>query len=144
MDHGISWGALVGWQDTDINAFITSSYATGNVDGGTTPGRADSTGQLTGIARASTESYGFGMKMRGGDSGFSDGNPKPQVDDGMSGMRDTTVNELTAANAGDSWKSGIDDVWEWDFGSNTQAPALSVDFNGDGTRSVAEFGTQPR
>ena len=32
----------------------------------------------------------------------------------------------------------------WDFGTDSQYPALSVDFDVDGSPSVAEFGTQPR
>ena len=32
----------------------------------------------------------------------------------------------------------------WDFGTDMQYPALKVDFGGNGTASVAEFGTQPR
>ena len=30
----------------------------------------------------------------------------------------------------------------WDFGTATQYPVLKVDFNGDGTATAAEFGTQ--
>ena len=32
----------------------------------------------------------------------------------------------------------------WDFGTNSEYPALRVDFDRSGTSSVAEFGTQPR
>ena len=48
---------------------------------------------------------------------------------------------------------GVDDGTEagdaaadnpWDFGTDMQYPALQVDFDRDGTASVAEFGNQPR
>ena len=48
---------------------------------------------------------------------------------------------------------GVDDGTEagdatadnpWDFGTNSEYPALRVDFNVNGTPSVVEFGTQPR
>ena len=38
--------------------------------------------------------------------------------------------------------TNVDDVW--DFGSDLEYPVLKVDFDGNGTPSVAEFGTQPR
>ena len=55
------------------------------------------------------------------------------VDDGLAvGVDDGTA-------AGDPT---ADDLW--DFGTDSEYPALKVDFNVDGAPSAAEFGTQPR
>ena len=52
------------------------------------------------------------------DNGFARG-----VDDG-SAAGDTTADD------------------PWDFGTSSQYPVLKVDFDGDGTAGVAEFGSQ--
>ena len=55
------------------------------------------------------------------------------VDNGLA----VGVDDGTAAGDSDT-----DDPW--DFGTDSEYPELKVDFNVDGTPSVAEFGTQPR
>ena len=111
---GSDRGGLVG----DNDGTITASYFDSTTSGITTGDEAQTTSQL----QTPTE-YGTGTAIYSGwnidvDNGFTRG-----VDDG-SAAGDTTADD------------------PWDFGTSSQYPVLKVDFNGDGTAGVAEFGSQ--
>ena len=126
-------GGLVGLQE---GGSITASYATGAAAGG--DGGNDNVGGLVGQqgeGGSITASYGFGGVMDGEVKG-SDGSPKP---DGVS-----TAAQLTADNAGSSWDdAGSNTLGAWDFGTETQIPALQyADYDGDGdVFACADFPT---
>ena len=122
-------GGLVGKQDSGSS--ITASYATGTAGGGA--GDNDFVGGLVGQQGGSvTASYGFGEAQGGGGSVGSD---KP---DGVE-----TAAQLTAANAGMSWNDVGSNTWgAWDFGDETQIPALNYadyDDGGGGVFACADF-----
>ena len=108
---GDSVGGLVGYQH---NGTITASYATGVADGGA--GNDDGVGGLVGLQDGGTitASYGFGVAVVEG--GGSAGSAKPVG----------TAAQLTAVNAGASWNDAGSNTWgAWDFGNETQIPALN-------------------
>ena len=121
-------GGLVG-SILESSASISASYATGAVNGGDGD---DTIGTLVGEnialdgnAGNITVSYAFGSKTEGEDDG-SDGDAHP------AGVSDATG--LTAMNAGSEWNdAGEKTLGAWDFGNNTQAPALKyADYDGSG------------
>ena len=117
-------GGLVGYQ---YDGDITASYATGAVDGGA--GNSDSVGGLVGtqILGSITASYGFGSVTGEltGEFGGSDGSTKPE---GVS-----TAAQLTAAKAGPAWNDvGSNTLGAWDFGTESQIPALNYADYDDG------------
>ena len=121
-------GGLVGFT-SESSASISASYATGAVNGGDGD---DTIGTLVGEnialdgnAGNITVSYAFGSKTEGENDG-SDGDAHP------AGVSDATG--LTAMNAGSEWNdAGEKTLNAWDFGNNTQAPALKyADYDGSG------------
>ena len=111
---GSDIGGLVG----DNDGTVTASYFDSTTSGITTGTGAQATSAL----QTPTE-YGTDPAIYSGwnidvDNGFTRG-----VDDG-SAAGDTTADD------------------PWDFGTASQYPALKVDFDGDGTAGVAEFGSQ--
>ncbi len=78
-------------------------------------------------------------------------------DESVFGMAVTRDGQTTAALQGLTSATGIYIDWQnldvdgdstleapWDFGTNSEYPALKVDWNGDNTPTAAEFGAQPR
>ncbi len=78
-------------------------------------------------------------------------------DESVFGMAVTRDGQTTAALQGTTSATGIYIDWQpldvdgdgtleapWDFGTNSEYPALKVDWNGDNTPTAAEFGAQPR
>ena len=61
------------------------------------------------------------------------------ADDGLGKMQSELHLPTSATGIYASWDSAV-----WDFGSNSQYPALKFDTDGDGIATVAEFGSQPR
>ena len=123
-----SVGGLVGIQR--VSGSITASYATGAVDGGA---KADRVGVLVG-RRSSTDttfgeiiaSYGFGTIINDAmntETPNSLGAPPENIN---------AATALTEANTPDSWGDSdatIPDIW--DFGTNSQIPALKyADYDG--------------
>ena len=105
-------GGLVGNQ----NGSITASYATGAVNG--EEGNNDAVGGLVGyLARGSlTASYGFGGVM--GEIVGSAGSARPPGID--------MAAQLTADNAESAWSNASNNtLGAWDFGDETQIPALN-------------------
>ena len=131
-----SVSGLVGFMGAGTNS-ITASYATGAANGN---GGSDNVGGLVGEVDASgthtiTHSYAFGA-TNGGTTDGNDGTAHPA---GLSGSGAAKANGLTAP--GGSENTDADAVWDqvasntkdaWDFGTNTQAPALKyADYDGD-------------
>jgi len=94
--------------------------------------------------KSTNESYGFGTVIVENIYAINTVHPNEDV---------TTASMLTFGQAtSDNTNTGFqwDDIvpnseaWDWDFGDNTQNPVLKVDFDGDGTATWEEFGTQPR
>ena len=108
-------GGLVGSQGE--GGTITASYATGDAAGGN--GDDDTVGGLVGSQGEGgtiTASYGFGLAVMEEIKGSAGSTKPPGVD---------TAAQLTADNAGSSWNdAGSNTLDAWDFGTETQIPAL--------------------
>ena len=127
---GTDWiGALQGVASNTASR-ITASYATGNADGG---GDADLAGRIVAVpnpvpANTVSVSYGFGS-VTNAETVNTAGAP-PMV--GMPPMPITAA-RLTLANAGTQWNDADHlTLNAWDFGTDTQPPALKyADYDGD-------------
>ena len=125
---GSNVGGLVGNNEgTVTNSYfdstVNSALATTPIGGGTTTGSG-----ITNVSGKTTTELQT-------PTAYADiyANWNIDVDNGQPiGVDDGTA-------AGDP---GVDDPW--DFGTDSEYPALQVDFDRDGTASVVEFGTQPR
>ncbi len=114
-------GGLVGLVIGGDSAFITASYATGDVYGDD----QDGVGALIGALDNPTiieDSYGFGV-VNGGALRNTEGAPPLAI---------TRALEMTRDNVGRVWDTGrLSTAGAWDFGDNTQAPALRyADYDG--------------
>ena len=120
-------GGLVGHQG---GGSITASYATGPADGGA--GNSDNAGALVGLQSGGsiTASWGFGTPT-GGTAGRAGSGDRP------AGV--TQASQLASANVPASWsQASSNTLGAWDFGTASQAPALSyADYDG------AAMGTAP-
>ena len=133
---GTGWvGGLVGtnaWANS--TGTITNSYATGNVSGSTN----GLVGGLVGNNSRGSRSGGILSSYWNSDvesTGIGDGE--------ISEASGRTTAELQAPTN----SSGIYADWSsrnWDFGNNSQYPALRADMDGDGEATAAEFGGQGR
>ena len=152
-------GGLVG--DNTLGGTIRVSYAAGSVTAGS--GANPRTGGLIGENAASSISNSYF------DTDYSGQTDAIGRNDGTAtNVEGKTTTELqtptaygTAMDIYATWNIdvdngqpiGVDDGTmagdptaddPWDFGTDSEYPALKVDFNVDGSPSVAEFGTQPR
>jgi len=160
VNNGGGHNNLVGGLVGEARGSIIASYATGNVQGvaanndtvgglvgqiGGSPqiiasyaiGDADgkNVGALVGHQSGGSiqQSYGFGTAT--GANGNTLGAPPSGV---------TAASGLTSSNAGTKWGTNESAVWDWDFGTSSQNPALKVNFDGKDPHSVTEFGGQGR
>ena len=139
-------GGLVGSVNTGTNT-ITASYATGAANGDV--GSSDHVGALVGEVTADsagtttntiTHSYAFGATADV-DTAGNDGDAHPA---GLSGSGAAKANTLTDPSGSENTDAAAewDDTGEktkgaWDFGTNSQAPALRyADYDGPGASSV--------
>ena len=163
-DGGV--GGLVG--SNSLSA-ISASYATGSVNGTVTTSDAEGSqdggvGGLVGISfRGSiSESYAIGSvggtdpvgglagrNSRGGirnslwDTQTSGQPAGSGVGSGAStGLLGRTTAQLQAPTGYTGIYRNWDDVDRWDFGTSSQYPVLKVDFDGNGTVTWQEFGSQ--
>ncbi len=114
---GSNVGGLTG--RSDDGGTVRNSYSTGRVSGG------KRVGGLIGLGAASHSYY------------------DTQTSGRSSGLGPKTTAELQSPTSA----SGIYTNWNsdlWDFGTASDYPLLSVDFDGDGTASWQEFGQQTR
>ena len=131
-------GGLAGSMSLGTNS-ITASYATGAANGNV--GSSDVVGALVGTVstlgtNTITHSYAFGATADV-DTAGNDGTAHPA---GLTGSGAAKANTLTDPSGSDNTDAAA--VWDqtgsktkdaWDFGSNTQAPALKyADYDGDG------------
>ena len=130
---------------------ITASYATGRVSG------SSNVGGLVGRVQAGdiTASYATGRVSGSSNVGGLVG--RVQAGDITASYWDTNTSGHTSGSNGEAKSttelqtptddSGIYANWDadqWNFGTNSQYPALKVDFDGNGTASWQEFGQQLR
>ena len=136
-------GGLVGFIDKGTNT-VTASFATGAANGGDVAG-TDTVGALVGSVTADsvgtttntiTHSYAFGTPINFDASGEA-GATHPT---GLSGAGAAKANTLTAPGGGTTsaaaeWdQTASKTKGAWDFGNNSQAPALQyADYDGDMT-----------
>ena len=158
----VGGGGLVGRNDRGSG--IYASYATGRVSG------SDDVGGLVGTnAGVITASYSTGPASTSAKTSSFDRNVGGLVgEDERSGYNeinasywDSTTSGIaggrsTATLQGPRGYSGIYGTWNldvygdrsaddpWHFGTSSQYPALSVDFDGDGDKTWQEFGHQLR
>ena len=139
-------GGLVGSNGGTISA----CYATGNVDGGTNVGGL--VGDGSGSSSTVTNSYfGSSVSNRHSSDPYAKTTAQLQTPTAYGTAMDIYANWNIDVDNGQP--IGVDDGTAagdptadnpWDFGTDMQYPALQVDFDRDGTASVAEFGNQPR
>ncbi len=120
---------------------IVASYATGSVSGDV------ETGGLVGAKIANIgESVSFWDSQTTGRETSAGGGGKPtaelQSPTTHTGIYAGWNADLDDADGDDDPATGADDFW--DFGTSSEYPALKFDFDGDGTATWQEFGSQGR
>ena len=140
-------GGLVG--RNSVFAGIIASYATGRVSGTTRVG-----GLAGDNLESITASYATGPvsgeTLVGGLTGFVNGSVTASYwDTATSGVATSAggAGVTTTALQAPTGASGIYRTWSadrWHFGTDAQYPALTVDFEGNGTATWQEFGYQLR
>ena len=165
---GSSVGGLVGYNEGTISACYATGNANGASDVGGLVGRSE--GPISACYATGNASGGFSGGLVGENSGTV---TNSYFDSSISNRLSSdpyakTTAELqtptaygTAMDIYANWNIDVDDGLDvgvdngtavgdsgtdnpWDFGTDMQYPALQVDFDRDGTASVAEFGNQPR
>ena len=164
---GMNIGGLVGKTDDEVNA----SYATGDVTGRLRVGGLVGYNDSGTISACYSRGDANGSSDVGGLVGNNEGTVTNSYFDSSVSNRtssdsyDKTTTELQTptAYAGiyANWNIDVDDSQligvengtaagdaaaddPWEFGTDSEYPALQVDFDRNGTPSVVEFGTQPR
>ena len=128
-------GGLVGTNSGPISA----CYATGNASG------ASNVGGLVGSGTATNSYFDSSVSNRPASDSHAKTTTELQTPTAYGTSTDIYANwniDVDNADTDDDPATGTDDPW--DFGTDMQYPALQVDFDRDGTASVAEFGNQPR
>ncbi len=145
---GTTVGGLVGRNDGP--SVFERSYATGRVSG-----NLDVGGLVGTNASGITASYSTGPASATSSTASTVGGLVGGTEGGFSRIRqsywDSTTSGIaggqsTAALQGPTGDTGIYGAWNgpWHFGTSSQYPALSVDFDGDGDETWQEFGHQLR
>ena len=139
-------GGLVGQNNGGL---IADSYAAGRVTGQNRVGGLVGVNNSYGISHSYSRATVIGNKNTGGLVGIANSSS-----DAIYSYWDETVTGLTTSAGGQAkttaeltaptGRSGIYAHWghAWDFGTDTEYPALKADTNGDGTATVEEFGEQ--
>ena len=128
-------GGLVGSSSGPISA----CYATGNASG------TRNVGGLVGSGTATNSYFDSSVSNRPASDSHAKTTTELQTPTAYGTGTDIYANwniDVDNADTDDDPATGTDDPW--DFGTDMQYPALQVDFDRDGTASVAEFGNQPR
>ena len=120
---------------------VVASYATGSVSGDV------ETGGLVGAESATIgESVSFWDMQTTGRETSAAGNGKTtaelQSPTAYTGIFEGWDADLDDADGDNDPATGADDFW--DFGTDSEYPALKFDFDGDGTATWQEFGSQVR
>ena len=143
-------GGLLGRQGgtagTGLVGAIISSYATGSVSG-----NSSSVGGLVGVnvresmvtasywdTQTSGQTTGVGVGDSTGVQAQTTAQLKSPI--GYTGIYSTWNADLDNADGDNNTATETDDFW--DFGTNSQYPALKADLDGDGSPTWQEFGSQ--
>ena len=138
-----SVGGLIGTNAGEH--LVGASYAVGKVSGN------ENVGGLIGRDFGYVIAGFWDNQTSGQRTGVGDGDPivavgKPTVElqgpTGYTGIYIAWLIDLDNADGDLDFQTGIDEFW--DFGTSSQYPALIVDFDGDGTPTWQEFGSQRR
>ena len=123
-------GGLIGWNKTTT---LTASYATGHVDGGA--GVEDAVGSLIGFNENSAviQSWGVGGTSGGERTGYAGVANRPTS---LGAARAFTASGIAEWN-----RAANDTMGAWDFGTNTQLPALRYDDYDGNTNDFECHGT---
>ncbi len=138
----VSVGGIVGVHD---DGRLTEGYATGSVSG-TNSGSSRNFGGLVGRGEASTtdaDVYWDSQTTTAGSRGI--GFTYSSTTFNAKGLTTAELQADTNQTVAAAGYDGVYKDWDhsiWDFGSTSQYPVLVVDFNGDGTATWQEFGTQ--
>ena len=135
---GANVGGLAGSMHVNQSstARIINSFAAGAVQA-RYPSRAGGLVGHTGIPGSKIDDSYWDSDTTGWLTSSDDGDGN--ADDGLDKTKQELQSPTSATGIYSDWSSTA-----WDFGTATQYPALKYDTNGDGTATVAEFGTQPR
>ena len=133
---------------------ISACYSTGNANGN------NNVGGLLGVNQSGTITNSYfdsDVSNRSASDPFDKTTAQLQTPTAYDGNADATdgssIYEAWNIDVDNAQPIGVDDGTAvgddtpddpWDFGTDSEYPALKVDFNVDGAPSVAEFGTQPR
>lgn len=136
-------GGLVGWNSGDIGA----SYATGVVtsirDAGGLVGENEASGVITNSfwdVETSGLDVGVAYVASGDDAPGAQGKTTAELQSTDSvGVACAAVFPLPPECTFANWDGDA-----WDFGDDSQYPALKASLDGDGVASAGEFGVQPR
>jgi hypothetical protein len=139
-------GGLIGYADEPsaarADAYIVASYATGAVVARTSRRGGGLVGDVAGAGVTSPDSYWDtdNSHRSGSAAGMGKTAAELQGPTGYTGIYANWNVDLDNADSDDNVATGGDDPW--DFGTGSQYPALKADWDGDGTATVAEFGSQ--
>ena len=136
-------GGLIGTND-GVRP-VGASYSVGKVSGD------ENVGGLIGSNSGYVIAGFWDNQTSGQGTGVGDGDPigvvgkttvELQGPTGYTGIYFTWLIDLDNADGDLDPQTGVDEFW--DFGTSSQYPALIVDFDGDGTATWQEFGSQRR
>ena len=145
-------GGLMG--ENSLFSWLTSSYSTGSA---TSTGSGGIAGGLVGGNAGTLRDSYFDYETSGRTSSerFAKSTSELQsptmYDDNSDDRDESSIYELWDRDADGGLLVGVDDgtmpgddTWDdpWDFGTSSEYPALKVDFDKNGTATVAEFGNQ--
>ena len=139
----VSGGSDVGGLAGNNSGTISATYAVGKVSGN------ENVGGLIGSDSGDVIAGFWDNQTSGQGTGVGDGDPigvvgkttvELQGPTGYTGIYIAWMIDLDNADGDLDLQTGVDEFW--DFGTSSQYPALIVDFDGDGTPTWQEFGSQ--
>ena len=123
---------------------VVASYSTSRVSGSTTTGGllGENGGGTVSNSYWNTQTSGQTESVGYGASTGIEGKTTTELQQptGYTGIYGNWNIDLDNVDGDDDTTTGVDDFW--DFGIDSQYPALKVDFNNDGTPTWEEFGDQ--
>ena len=139
VSNAILVGGLAGLAES-----VTASYSTARVFGGSYMGGLLGSAEEEAASGSYWNSDIFATGVGRGESTGAVGltTTEMQLPTGYAGAYANWNLDLDNADGDGDPNTGTDDFW--DFGTNTQYPALKADFDGDGVASATEFGGQGR
>ena len=141
VSGGSNVGGLIG-RNSGVR-LVGASYAVGRVSGDANVGGliGSNTGQVTaGFWDSQTSGQGTGVGDGEPTGAVGKTTAELQGPTGYTGIYSAWLIDLDDADRDRDPETGIDQFW--DFGTSSQYPALKADFDGDGTATWQEFGSQ--